>query len=86
MPSSGVHTISWSATPAATPGLLPVDLADAVILPGSGRGAKVVTDVVRDDFDGTCSYLLHCERSSGQYPFDVLVDAGVEFGIEIAGA
>jgi len=28
--------------------------------------AKVVTDVVRDDFDGTRSYLLHCERSSGQ--------------------
>jgi len=47
--------------------------------------AKVVTDVVRDDFDGTRSYLLHCERSSGQYPFDVLVDAGVEFGLEIAG-
>ena len=29
-------------------------------------GGKVVTDVVRDDFDGTRSYLLHCERSSGQ--------------------
>jgi len=40
---------------------------------------------VRDDFDGTRSYLLHCERSSGQYLFDVLVDAGVEFGLEIAG-
>ncbi len=47
--------------------------------------AKVVTDVVRDDFDGTRSYLLHCERSSGQYLFDVLVDAGAEFGLEIAG-
>ena len=29
--------------------------------------------------------LLHCERSSGQYLFDVLVDAGAEFGLEIAG-
>jgi hypothetical protein len=47
--------------------------------------AKVVTDVVRDDFDGTRLYLLHCERSSGQYLFEVLVDAGVEFGLEIAG-
>jgi glycine cleavage system aminomethyltransferase T len=47
--------------------------------------AKVVTDVVRDDFDGTRWYLLHCEQSSGQYLFDVLVDAGAEFGLEIAG-
>jgi sarcosine oxidase, subunit gamma len=31
------------------------------------------------------SYLLHCERSSGQYLFDALLGAGGEFGIEIAG-
>jgi heterotetrameric sarcosine oxidase gamma subunit len=48
--------------------------------------AKLVTDVVRDDLaDGTRSYLLHCERSSGQHLFDCLVDAGAEFGIDIAG-
>ena len=47
--------------------------------------AKIVTDVVRDDVDGAPSYLLHCERSSGQYLFDVLVDAGDEFGLEVAG-
>lgn len=46
--------------------------------------AKVVTDVVRDDEDGTRSYLLHCERSYGQYLFDALLDAGHEFGIEIS--
>jgi sarcosine oxidase, subunit alpha len=47
--------------------------------------AKLVTDVVRDDRDGERSYLLHCERSSGRYLFDALIDAGGEFGIEIEG-
>jgi len=47
--------------------------------------AKLVTDVVRDDRDEEISYLLHCERSSGQYLFDALFDAGDEFGIEVDG-
>jgi len=50
--------------------------------------AKVSTDVVRDDLGAggsAPSYLLHCERSSGQYLFDCLLDAGKEFGIEPAG-
>ena len=48
--------------------------------------AGLVTDVVRDDLaDGTRSYLLHCERSSGQHLFDCVLDAGVEFGIDVAG-
>ena len=47
--------------------------------------ARVVTDVVRDDQDGEVSYLLHCERSSGQYLFGALMDAGEEFGIEVEG-
>ena len=47
--------------------------------------AKLVTDVVRDDREGERSYLLHCERSSGQYLFDALVDAGEEFGVEADG-
>ena len=34
---------------------------------------------------GHPSYLLHCERSSGQYLFDALLRAGAEFGIEIDG-
>ncbi len=65
-----------------------IDLADEVtpnLRAFRSSVAKVVTDVVRDDVDGTRSYLLHCERSSGQYLFDVLVDAGAEFGLEIAG-
>ncbi|MQA07743.1 MAG: FAD-dependent oxidoreductase [Pseudonocardiaceae bacterium] len=48
--------------------------------------AKLVTDIVRDDKAGVPSYLLHCERSSGQYLFDALLDAGAEFDIEIDGS
>lgn len=47
--------------------------------------AEVVTDVIRDDQASARSYLLHCERSFGQYLFDALVDAGNEFGIDIDG-
>jgi len=65
-----------------------VDLADAVTPNHSAFRswvAKVVTDVVRDDVAATPSYLLHCERSSGQYLFDVLVDAGADYGLDVTG-
>ena len=39
--------------------------------------------MVRDDEEGVRSYLLHCERSYGQYLFDALMDAGDEFGIGV---
>ena len=47
--------------------------------------AGVATDIVRDDRHGTRSYLLHCERSAGQYLFDSLLDAGRELGAEADG-
>ncbi len=65
-----------------------IDLADAVTPNGAAfrsAVAKLVTDVVRDDRDGTSSYLLHCERASGQYLFDALLDAGGEWDIEVDG-
>jgi heterotetrameric sarcosine oxidase gamma subunit len=65
-----------------------IDFSDEVTPDGAAfrsSVAKLVTDVVRDDLDGERSYLLHCERSSGQYLFDALLDAGDEFGIEIDG-
>jgi heterotetrameric sarcosine oxidase gamma subunit len=65
-----------------------VNLADAVTPDGTAfrtSVASVTTDVVRDDRDGTLSYLLHCERSSGQFLLDALLDAGAEFGVEAAG-
>jgi heterotetrameric sarcosine oxidase gamma subunit len=45
----------------------------------------LAVDVVRHDLDGLPSYLLHCERSSGQYLFDALLDAGAEFGLDVDG-
>jgi heterotetrameric sarcosine oxidase gamma subunit len=50
--------------------------------------AGVATDIVRDDvYDGAGvpSYLLHCERSSGQYLFGALVSAGESLGIGVDG-
>jgi len=47
--------------------------------------AAVATDIIRDDRDGVRSYLLHCERSSGQYLYEALLDAGTTFDIEVDG-
>jgi len=50
--------------------------------------AGVATDIIRDDRAGEAgvpSYLLHCERSSGQYLFDALVSAGETLGIGVEG-
>jgi|GEM_PF-139880 len=62
-----------------------IDFSDDVTPDGSALRtsvARLVTDVVREDKDGLPGYLLHCERSSGRYLFEALVDAGTEFGIE----
>ena len=69
-----------------------IDLDDSVTPDGTAfrtSVAKIATDVVRDDAGagtGEPSYLLHCERSSGQYLFDCLLDAGREFGVEPDGS
>ncbi len=47
--------------------------------------AGVATDIIRDDRAGVPSYLLHCERSSGQYLFDALLSAGESLGIGVDG-
>jgi len=51
--------------------------------------AGVATDIIRDDivYDGAAvpSYLLHCERSSGQYLSGALVSAGESLGIGVDG-
>ena len=79
-------------TGARTPDLLAkvcaIDFADEVTPNETAfrsSVAKLVTDVVRDDNGGSRSYMLHCERYSGQYLFDALIDAGDEFGIEVDG-
>jgi len=68
--------------------LCPIDLSDRMCPNGAAfraSVANVVTDVLRDDADGVSSYVLHCERSSGQFLFDAVLDAGTEFGIDIDG-
>lgn len=68
--------------------LCAIDLSDRATPDGRALRssvAKLVTDVVRDDREGEPSYLLHCERSSGQFLFDAVLDAGAEFGIDVAG-
>jgi heterotetrameric sarcosine oxidase gamma subunit len=78
--------------------LCPVDLSDKTTPDGAAFRsaiAALVTDVIRDDVSGAPngptsngkvrSYLLHCERSSGQYLLDTILDAGAEFGIEVDG-
>jgi sarcosine oxidase subunit alpha len=65
-----------------------IDLSDDVTPNGSAfrtSVAKLVTDVVRDDQAGVPGYLLHCERSSGQYLCDALLDAAAEFGVKSEG-
>jgi heterotetrameric sarcosine oxidase gamma subunit len=65
-----------------------IDFSEAVTPNGAAfrsSVAKLLTDVIRDDLDEERSYLLHCERSSGQYLFDALIDAGDEYGIEVEG-
>lgn len=66
--------------------LCAVDLSDTVTPNGAAfrsSVARITTDVVRDDDEGVRSYLLHCERSSGQYLAECLLDAGAEFDIEV---
>ncbi|MGH3425543.1 MAG: sarcosine oxidase subunit gamma [Nocardioidaceae bacterium] len=65
--------------------LCAVDLSDAIVPDGGAfrsSVAKLITDVVRDDAGGMRSYLLHCERSSGQYLWGCVLDAGAEYEIE----
>jgi sarcosine oxidase subunit gamma len=75
---------------AASPDLLAkicaVDLTDRATPNGAAFRSSVawlVTDVVRDDTGQMRSYLLHCERSSGQFLADSLLDAGAEFSVGV---
>jgi heterotetrameric sarcosine oxidase gamma subunit len=64
------------------------DLSDDMAPDGAALRAPVAgvaTDIIRDDQTSKPSYLLHCERSSGQYLFDALVSAGQELGIGVDG-
>ena len=81
--------LSGPAAPRVLAKLCGIDLADDITPDGAAFRTSVAglaTDVIRDDLPGaTRSYLLHCERSSGQYFFDAMLRAGAEFGLEIDG-
>jgi heterotetrameric sarcosine oxidase gamma subunit len=81
--------LSGPAGPRLLAKLCGVDLGDDITPDGAAfrtSVAALATDVIRDDLPGgRRSYLLHCERSSGQYLFDAMLRAGAEFGIEIDG-
>jgi sarcosine oxidase subunit gamma len=69
-------------------GECPVDLADDMAPDGTALRAPVAglaVDIIRDDRSGTPSYLLHCERSSGQYLFGTLLSAGRDLGLDVDG-
>lgn len=89
--SRALVRLTGAESPAILAKVCAIDLADAVTPNSSALRtsvAKLVTDIVRDDLSGdhpTRSYLLHCERSSGQYLFDALLDAGAHHDIEIEG-
>ena len=81
--------LSGQRGPSMLAKLCGIDLSDDITPDGAAfrtSVAALATDVIRDDLPGTVrSYLLHCERSSGQYLFDAMLRAGAEFGIEIDG-
>ena len=80
--------LTGDAAPEMLSKLCAIDLGDSTTPDGSALRtavADLVTDLIRDDDEGQRSYWLHCEWSSGQYLFDVLRDAGAEFGIEVDG-
>lgn len=79
---TGVATASMLAKVCA------VDLRDRATPDGAvfrSDVAGVVVGVARADRGGEPSYLLWCDRSYGQYLWDVLLDAGAEFGTAVEG-
>jgi heterotetrameric sarcosine oxidase gamma subunit len=68
--------------------LCAIDLSDSVARNGSSfvsSVARLRCTVVRDDLGSERAYLIESDRSSGQYLFDAIRDAGAEFAIEVDG-
>jgi heterotetrameric sarcosine oxidase gamma subunit len=68
--------------------LCPVDLDGDMTPDGAAFRsslAGVACEFIRDDQAGRRSYLMHCERSSGQYLFGSLLSAGEPLGIGVDG-
>ncbi len=66
-----------------------IDWADAMMPDSavvSASVAKVSCDIIRNDVDGTRSYFIMSDRSSAQYLFDAILDAGEEFKLGVTRA
>ena len=62
-----------------------LDLGDQMFPNGAAARtllAGVTTELVRDDQDGDRSFLIVPSRSFGRYVHEVLLDAGLEFGLD----
>jgi heterotetrameric sarcosine oxidase gamma subunit len=65
-----------------------VDLSPEAFPDGSSLRTYVdtiVTDIIRDDVEGTPSFILHSERSAGGSLLESLLDAGGGLGVRFAG-
>jgi sarcosine oxidase gamma subunit len=79
--------LTGDAAPVLLARICAIDLHDRVTPDGTAlrtRIAGVTTDLVRDDRDGSRSYLLGCEWSSGRYLHDevVVAGAGLDLGAD----
>lgn len=65
-----------------------VDLSESACPDGTALRTAVAglaAELVRDDERGVRSYLVGCERSSGQYLFDCLLESGAGLGVDVDG-
>jgi heterotetrameric sarcosine oxidase gamma subunit len=80
--------LTGGSAPAVFSKLCPVDLSPHTAPSGSAWRtslAGIPVCIVRDDIVDEVSYLCYCERSFGQYLFDVIMDAGAEFAVDVDG-
>jgi len=82
--SRTLFRLTGEAAASALEKLCSLDWSDHMTPDGaavSASVARVTCDIVRNDLEGAPSYLISCDRSYGQYLFDVILDAGQEFGV-----
>lgn len=94
--SRAMFRLTGPRAPAVLEKVCSLDWTDAMTPDGavvSASVAKVNADIIRNDTgiagndtDGQRSYLIACDRSFGQYLFDVLIDAGAELDLSVADA
>ncbi len=79
----GVHGLATAYYLARNHGITDVAVLDKAYLGGGGSGRN--TAIIRSNYL-TPAGVAFCDRSLGQYLFDVLIDAGAEFAITVATA